>query len=219
MVGNATQQSKKEKKAKEQQNIEAQQDEREHQEKRSSNPQTPKQVKQIDLDKKVNDTAKSPNGANGASDLNAYSPSQYNSTGKKSRYKGKGYDAQGRPRNFYNPPGKVMRHLAQQSYYDNFYGNQGQFNTLKQKYKTQLCKHWLEQSKCPLAQYCQFAHGEDDLRQPNDVSSVIELSYLILFFFSATSKELRQDCSRCSALQLQDDPMQVLVRDRSMQVR
>lgn len=112
-----------------------------------------------------------------------------------------------------------MRHLAQQSYYDNFYGNQGQFNTLKQKYKTQLCKHWLEQSKCPLAQYCQFAHGEDDLRQPNDVSSVIELSYLILFFFSATSKELRQDCSRCSALQLQDDPMQVLVRDRSMQVR
>jgi hypothetical protein len=61
-----------------------------------------------------------------------------------------------------------MRHLAQQSYYDNFYGNQGQFNTLKQKYKTQLCKHYLENSKCPLAQYCQFAHGQEDLRQPND---------------------------------------------------
>ena len=30
----------------------------------------------------------------------------------------------GQPKkNFYNPPGKVMRHLAQQSYYDNFYGN------------------------------------------------------------------------------------------------
>jgi hypothetical protein len=30
----------------------------------------------------------------------------------------------GKPKkNFYNPPGKVMRHLAQQSYYDNFYGN------------------------------------------------------------------------------------------------
>lgn len=91
-----------------------------------------------------------------------------NSSGKKSRYKGKGFDANGRPRNFYNPPGKVMRHLAQQSYYDNFYGSQGQFNTLKQKYKTQLCKHYLEQSKCPLAQYCQFAHGQEDLRQPND---------------------------------------------------
>ena len=47
-----------------------------------------------------------------------------------------------------------MRHLAQQSYYDNFYGNQGQFNTLKQKYKTQLCKHYLDNNKCPLAQYC-----------------------------------------------------------------
>lgn len=93
---------------------------------------------------------------------------KYSSDGKKTRYKGKGYDAQGRPRNFYNPPGKVMRHLAQQSYYDNFYGNQGQFNTLKQKYKTQLCKHYLEHTKCPLAQYCQFAHGQEDLRQPND---------------------------------------------------
>lgn len=38
----------------------------------------------------------------------------------------------GKPKkNFYNPPGKVMRNLAQQSYYDNFYGNQGQFYTLK----------------------------------------------------------------------------------------
>jgi hypothetical protein len=61
-----------------------------------------------------------------------------------------------------------MRHLAQQSYYDNFYGNQGQFNTLKQKYKTQLCKHFLEHGRCPLAQYCQFAHGQEDLRQPSD---------------------------------------------------
>merc|ERR1711937_224173 len=33
---------------------------------------------------------------------------------------------------------------------------------------TQLCKHYLENNKCPLAQYCQFAHGQDDLRQPND---------------------------------------------------
>jgi hypothetical protein len=57
----------------------------------------------------------------------------------------------GKPKkNFYNPPGKVMRHLAQQSYYDNFYGNQGQFYTLKQKYKTQMCKHYLNSGICPL---------------------------------------------------------------------
>lgn len=57
----------------------------------------------------------------------------------------------GKPKkNFYNPPGKVLRHLAQQSYYDNFYGNQGQFYTLKQKYKTQMCKHYLNNGECPL---------------------------------------------------------------------
>lgn len=42
MVGNTTQQSKKEKKVKEQPRAENQTEEREHQEKRSSNPQTPK---------------------------------------------------------------------------------------------------------------------------------------------------------------------------------
>jgi len=62
---------------------------------------------------------------------NKYSLS--NSGGKKNK---SGYrrqlDDNGQPKkNFYNPPGKVMRHLAQQSYFDNFYGNQGQFYTLK----------------------------------------------------------------------------------------
>jgi len=71
-------------------------------------------------------------------------------------------------KNFYNPPGKVMRHLAQQSYYDNFYGDQGQFYTLRQKYKTQMCKHFLEKGDCPLAQYCQYAHGPQELRQSHD---------------------------------------------------
>ena len=64
-----------------------------------------------------------------------------------------------------------MRHLAQQSYYDNFYGNQRQFYTLKQKYKTQMCRHFTDHGDCPLQQYCQFAHGPAELRQPNDVSS------------------------------------------------
>lgn len=136
-------------------------------EKRSSNPQTPKQNKQVDLDKTATDSGNK---------QYPYNSQFNNSSGKKSRYKGKGFDANGRPRNFYNPPGKVMRHLAQQSYYDNFYGSQGQFNTLKQKYKTQLCKHFLENKNCPLSQYCQFAHGQDDLRQPNDVSVFLYIS-------------------------------------------
>jgi hypothetical protein len=39
---------------------------------------------------------------------------------------------------------------------------------LKQKYKTQLCKHYLENESCPLHQFCQFAHGNAELRQPSD---------------------------------------------------
>jgi hypothetical protein len=82
--------------------------------------------------------------------------SNSNSGGKKGK---SGYrrqlDDNGQPKkNFYNPPGKVMRHLAQQSYFDNFYGNQGQFYTLKQKYKTQMCKHFLQNGTCPLSHYC-----------------------------------------------------------------
>ena len=130
-----------------QQVAENQPDQRENQEKRSSNPQTPKQAKSIDFEKA--DSGKKADSGNGAQ-YGSYHSLKYSSD-KKTRYKGKGYDAQGRPRNFYNPPGKVMRHLAQQSYYDNFYGNQGQFNTLKQKYKTCLCKHFLENNWCPLA--------------------------------------------------------------------
>lgn len=150
MVGNATQQTKKDsKKAPQQPQVDTQAELRDNGEKRSSNPQTPKQTQQIDLDKAAVDAAKK--AGSDSQTQPSSSAGQSNSPGKKTRYKGKGVDAQGRPRNFYNPPGKVMRHLAQQSYYDNFYGNQGQFNTLKQKYKTQLCKHFLENNKCPLA--------------------------------------------------------------------
>lgn len=31
-----------------------------------------------------------------------------------------------------------------------------------------MCKHFLESNTCPLNQYCQFAHGPSELRQPND---------------------------------------------------
>ena len=110
MVGNTSQQTKKEKKEKKTTEEQAAQQkpsekkEKDDGDKRTSNPQTPKQNKQIDLDK----------AADPPKQNNSY-PYQhhYSNSGKKSRYKGKGFDANGRPRNFYNPPGKVMRHLAQ----------------------------------------------------------------------------------------------------------
>ena len=85
---------------------------------RHDDPQTPSPVKTESMNLNIDKKAQSANA----------------------QQKGKGRynkrDQNGRPRNFYNPPSKVLRHLAQQSYYDNFYGNQGQFYTLKQKYKT-----------------------------------------------------------------------------------
>jgi hypothetical protein len=43
----------------------------------------------------------------------------------KLKFKERKLGPNGEKRNFYNPPGKVMRHLQQASYYDNFYGTQG----------------------------------------------------------------------------------------------
>jgi len=112
---------------------------------------------------KGNKDASDKRGGNTAS--TARSSKEFSNSSGKGRFQ-KNYPP--RQRNFYNPPQKVLRHLAQQSYYDNFYGNQGQFYTLKQKYKTQLCRHFTENGSCPLAQYCQFAHGPEELRQAND---------------------------------------------------
>jgi len=119
-------------------------------------------------------------------------PSSLSATKPKPKFKERKLDANGNKRNFYNPPGKVMRHLAQQSYYDNFYGNQGQFFTLKQKFKTQMCKHFLDDGECPLAQYCQFAHGPEELRQPNDVSIFCIFFLKFIFDFSLSQNTLEK---------------------------
>ena len=71
-------------------------------------------------------------------------------------------------RNYYNPPGKVNHYQAKESYYKRFYSNQGYYYNMKQKYKTQICTHYMEEGQCSLHQYCQFAHGPEELRQPSD---------------------------------------------------
>jgi len=37
-----------------------------------------------------------------------------------------------------------------------------------QKYKTILCRHWQTTGACTIGVKCVFAHGEGELRNPND---------------------------------------------------
>jgi hypothetical protein len=104
----------------------------------SSSPSTPENKLKIDgMETTADHGPSTPPTISGFNLQNANSAGYSSgSSGKKTRYKGKGIGPNGQPRNFYNPPSKVMRQLAQQSYYENFYGNQAKFYTLRQKYKT-----------------------------------------------------------------------------------
>ena len=37
-----------------------------------------------------------------------------------------------------------------------------------QKYKTTLCRHWQTSGSCSIGVRCVFAHGQGELRNPND---------------------------------------------------
>lgn len=43
------------------------------------------------------------------------------------------------------------------------------------RYKTQMCKNWVDHGKCPYGPRCLFAHGRKDLRTPDDNSELIEM--------------------------------------------
>lgn len=38
------------------------------------------------------------------------------------------------------------------------------------KYKTSLCKYFMEKVSCPLEQKCHYAHGAEELRAMHDVN-------------------------------------------------
>ena len=41
-------------------------------------------------------------------------------------------------------------------------------NQINQKYKTELCRHFMQHGNCTLGDRCHFAHGEKELRKPDD---------------------------------------------------
>lgn len=84
-------------------------------------PSTPPQMQS------ATSTASMPTNSTGVALVNSAASNK----SQKPKFKERKLGPNGEKRNFYNPPGKVMRHLAQQSYYDNFYGNSGQFYNLK----------------------------------------------------------------------------------------
>lgn len=50
------------------------------------------------------------------------------------------------------------------------------------KYKTSLCKHWTTTGNCSIGSRCHFAHGERELRNPNDVKKL----YIYIIFIAIT---------------------------------
>ena len=41
-----------------------------------------------------------------------------------------------------------------------------------QKYKTTLCRHFDQHGTCTLGDNCDFAHGQDEIRNMSDVSNL-----------------------------------------------
>jgi hypothetical protein len=40
--------------------------------------------------------------------------------------------------------------------------------TVNTKYKTSICRHWATSGTCQIGARCHFAHGKEELRNPND---------------------------------------------------
>lgn len=41
-------------------------------------------------------------------------------------------------------------------------------NDLNEKYKTERCRHFETHKNCALGDMCHFAHGDEELRKPDD---------------------------------------------------
>ena len=56
-----------------------------------------------------------------------------------------------------------MTYMEDDYGYDAYYDNQVITYDADGKYKTELCKNWIETAKCRYEEKCRFAHGQEEL--------------------------------------------------------
>ena len=55
--------------------------------------------------------------------------------------------------------------------------NLNQKNLVNDKYKTELCRHFETHKNCQLGEKCNFAHGQHELRKPDDPINPEQTAY------------------------------------------
>ena len=63
-------------------------------------------------------------------------------------------------------------------------------------YKTVMCKNWMRDKRCPMAEYCTFAHGKGDLR-PIPRVQVRGASFCCFFWSAITFLKIDKTVTIC----------------------